>query len=264
MDNNQARIENPGINTPHKPGMCASGAWLAKLAGTYAPLAGLTRMNAPASLQSLAQDLHDSATPPAPLPTVVTPSGRFIYSHKDLIDYILANPTATREQIGARYGRSPSWVTMVTSSDAWRAAFAARRAEVVDPTLIASHEERYAAVASLSAERLLERLADKAKPMSDAMLCRAAEFGAKAVGAGGNAPTAAPTVRLEVLAERLKNFLPSDHPQGIIYENEISPRPDEVRPTGPVRGESAQEAVRSNAGGSGAPAEQDGRGLEVK
>lgn len=222
-------------------------------------------MNAPASarsaesLEDLAPSLQDAADKPS-VPVVVTPSGRFIYSHKDIIDFILLNPAATREQIGARYGHSASWVSMVTASDAWRAAFAARRAEFIDPALGASLDEKYTAVASLSAERVLERLADKIKPMSDAMLMRAAEFGAKAVGAGGNAPAAPPTVHLEVLAERLKSFLPENHPQGIIYENEISPRPDEVRPEGPVRSESPQEAIRPHAGGSRAPAEQDGRG----
>ena len=106
------------------------------------------------------------------------------YSHLDMIDYILAHPGASLKDLAARYGYSIGWICNVQASDAWKSAFAARRAELVDPVLAATIAERFEGVTALSLERLREKL--EAPQVSDQVVLRAVELGARAMGVGGN------------------------------------------------------------------------------
>lgn len=125
------------------------------------------------------------------------------YSHLDMIDYLLAHPGASLKDLAARYGYSIGWICNVQASDAWKSAYAARRAELVDPVLAATIAERFEGVTALSLQRLQEKL--EAPQVSDQVVLRAVELGAKAMGLGGNAPTpsAPPQDHLARLAERL-------------------------------------------------------------
>jgi len=124
------------------------------------------------------------------------------YSHADMIDFIIANPRVTQNDLAARYGYSVGWVSNVMASDAWQSAMAARRSEICDPVLVATVEERFKGITLLSLERLKQKL--EAPTVSDNVVLRAVELGAKAVGVGGNAP---PVVQsqdhLAILANRL-------------------------------------------------------------
>lgn len=124
------------------------------------------------------------------------------YSHQDMIDYIIANPKVTQNQLAARYGYSVGWVSNVMASDAWQSAMAARRAEIVDPALVATVEERFKGITLLSLARLQQKL--EAPQVSDNVVLKAVELGAKAIGVGGNAPAAPPPGdHLAALANRL-------------------------------------------------------------
>ena len=125
------------------------------------------------------------------------------YSHQDMIDFLIANPGITQNTLAARYGYSVGWVSNVMASDAWQSALAARRAEICDPVLVASVEERFKGITLMSLERLKQKL--EAPQVSDNVVLRAVELGAKALGVGGNAPQAqAPQGdHLAALANRL-------------------------------------------------------------
>lgn len=126
------------------------------------------------------------------------------YSHLDMIDYILANPGAGLRDIGARYGYTIGWISNVMASDAWKAAMAARRTEMVDPVLAATITQRFEGVTRLSLQRLQEKL--EAPQVSDMVVLKAVELGAKAMGIGGNAaavPVPPPADHLVQLATRL-------------------------------------------------------------
>ncbi|MEG7795892.1 hypothetical protein, partial [Listeria monocytogenes] len=71
------------------------------------------------------------------------------YSHTDMIDFIIANPGITQNDIAARYGYSVGWVSNVMASDAWQSAMAARRSEICDPVLVATVEERFKGITLL-------------------------------------------------------------------------------------------------------------------
>lgn len=108
------------------------------------------------------------------------------YSHKDMIDFIIANPGTTQGHLAARYGYTQGWICNVMASDAWQSAMAARRSEICDPVLVATVEERFKGITLLSLERLKQKL--EAPQVSDNVVLKAVELGAKAMGVGGNAP----------------------------------------------------------------------------
>ncbi len=158
-----------------------------------------------------------AAEPPAPTMGTIA---KLRYSHQDMIDYIIANPQVSQGALAARYGYSQSWISNVMASDAWKSQFAARRAEVVDPVLGLSMNERFEAMATRSLERLMEKL-DQPQ-VSDNVVLKAVELGAKAMGIGGNAPPAAPSGdHLAVLASRLLELQSKVRalPQGATYES---------------------------------------------
>jgi hypothetical protein len=141
------------------------------------------------------------------------------YSHDAMVDQIVANPWVSQGELAAMFGYTQAWVCLVMSSDAWKERLAARRAELVDPTLVATLNERWAAVEKRSLEVLAEKLSQPAAAVPENLALRAAELGAKVRGVGGNAPSTGPaSPRLEELAARLTAFLPAPRP---VYEGEL-------------------------------------------
>tara|TARA_R110000868_G_scaffold301_3_gene2519 strand:- start:1605 stop:2069 length:465 start_codon:yes stop_codon:yes gene_type:complete len=143
--------------------------------------------------------------------------GKIRYTHTDMIDFIIANPGVSQGALAIRYGFTQAWVSNVMASDAWQSAMAKRREELVDPTLVATIEERFKGIVHLSQQRLMEKLE---QPNVPANVClKALELGAKALGVGGNAPPAAPASdHLAQLANRLID-LQSNVRKGMTYEN---------------------------------------------
>lgn len=142
------------------------------------------------------------------------------YSHVDMIDFLIANPRATQNQLAARYGYSVGWVSNVMASDAWKALMASRRAELVDPVLTATLTERFEGMTRLSLDRLQQKL--EAPQVSDQIVLKAVELGAKAMGIGGNAPPPPPPPgdHLAALAQRLI-ALQSQVRQGVLPHVEV-------------------------------------------
>jgi hypothetical protein len=141
------------------------------------------------------------------------------YTHQDMIDFIIANPGISQGQVALRYGYTQGWISNVMASDAWQSAMAARRDEIIDPALKASMEERFRGMTILSLKRLQDKL--EAPQVSDQVVLRAVELGAKALGIGGNAApreSAPDADRLEKLASRLIE-LQSSVRKGTTYEN---------------------------------------------
>lgn len=142
------------------------------------------------------------------------------YTHADMIDFIVANPHVSQGELAARYGYTQAWVSQIMSSDAWRAAMEARKEEIVDPVLKLTVEERFRGLAARSLDRLMQKL--DAPQVSDNLVLKAVELGAKAIGVGGNAPPpSAPSAdHFTLLAKRLEalnaNVSRPLIPQGVI------------------------------------------------
>lgn len=126
------------------------------------------------------------------------------YTHDAMIDMIIASPTISNTELASRFGYSGAWCSMIKSSDAFKARLAARKAELVDPTITATVQDRIKAITERSLAILAEKLEAPAAHIPDNLVMRAAEFGAKSMGIG-QAPPVAPISpnHLEDLATRL-------------------------------------------------------------
>lgn len=154
------------------------------------------------------------------------------YTHDGMIDLIVENPAISQGELAATFGYTPGWVSLVMSSDAFKERLEERRAELVDPAIRATIEERFKAMTTRSLEVLQEKLAQDAHQIPDNLVLKALELGAKGLGIGGNAPPPAPRDggnRLEALAERLL-ALQSRVQGGMTYEGQAA----EIKDVTPV------------------------------
>ena len=138
------------------------------------------------------------------VPSVRPPKIR--YTHEAMADLILENPWISQNQLAAHFGYSPAWISTVITSDAFQAFLHARKAELVDPELRLTLEERFRALTTQSLKVLQEKLTRPADQVSDQLVLRAAELGAKSLGIGAHAPPPPPPNPAEYLpavAERL-------------------------------------------------------------
>lgn len=81
------------------------------------------------------------------------------YTHDAMIDLIINEPQLSQQQVAERFGYTAAWVNRVFCSDAFQARLAARRKEIVDPTLVASVEERLKGLSMLATDVITEKLA---------------------------------------------------------------------------------------------------------
>ncbi len=133
------------------------------------------------------------------------------YTHDAMIDLIIACPSISNGQLAAHFGYTAAWCSMIKSSDAFKARLAARKSELVDPTITLTMEERIQGITERALEVMAEKLEAPASLVSDALVMRAAEFGAKSLGIGSQSASApANPNHLEDLAKRLV-LLQSQH-----------------------------------------------------
>lgn len=135
--------------------------------------------------QEVEQDLAEIEALPARAAPTMGNLQKVSYTHLDMIDFLICNPHSTLAVLAARYGYSIGWICNVQASDAWKAAFAKRRAEMSDPIVEQNVKERMEGITLLSLERLKEKL--EAPLVADNVVLKAVELGAKGMGLGGNA-----------------------------------------------------------------------------
>lgn len=80
------------------------------------------------------------------------------YSHDAMIDQIIANPRMTNAELAAYFGYSQAWVSRIKGSDAFVARLAQRRKEIVDPSLVASVDERLRGLEIQATDVLAQKL----------------------------------------------------------------------------------------------------------
>lgn len=154
-------------------------------------------MNADAALAELTQE----TTVPQSRRVQVA---RVRYTHEDCIDRMLAEPGISQNELAGLYGYSPAWISVVINSDVFQARLAARRAELVDPVLQATINDRFRALTVRSLEVLQEKLAKPADMVSDKFALEAAALGARSLGVGVMTPAGpSATDHLAQLANRL-------------------------------------------------------------
>lgn len=174
---------------------------------------------------------------------------RVKYSHDAMIDFILADPTVSQAAIAAHFGYGQAWVSRIMNSDAFQARLAARRADIIDTTLVATVDERFKAVINKSLDVVLEKL--HTNPSFDVAI-KAAEVAAKAMGYGAkpqvniqnNILTDLKNMSDQELEERLSVFQPSParaptetpkqlaDPAAVATVTDVDSKVVPIRPTG--------------------------------
>ena len=134
------------------------------------------------------------------------------YSHEAMADLVIANPGITQNEIAARFGYTASWVSTVMTSDAFQSFMAKRKAEVVDPALMASVEHRFKAVCDRSLNVLMEKLSKPAAEIPDQLALQSLQIASRAAGFGARVEvpptnTTEVHVHLEHMAGNLTRLL---------------------------------------------------------
>ena len=80
------------------------------------------------------------------------------YTHDAVIEEILANPSISQNELSQIFGFTPSWMSICINSDAFQDRLAERKAELTDPQLRATINERLDAIARRSLDRIMDRL----------------------------------------------------------------------------------------------------------
>lgn len=119
-----------------------------------------------------------------PLETALNAAGgiaRVRYTHDAMIDLMIANPMISQNAIAGHFGYSVGWCSRIINSDAFQARLAQRKADIVDPSLILSIEERLKGLASRSLDIVQEKL-DQIPSFDNAF--KVLELSTKALGYG--------------------------------------------------------------------------------
>jgi hypothetical protein len=99
------------------------------------------------------------------------------YTHDAMIDEIVQNPAIKQGEIAKLFGYSETWVSIIVNSDAFKERLAERKAELVDPKIRASLEDRLGGVASRALDKLIERLDNSAGMLKTPELVAIAKLG---------------------------------------------------------------------------------------
>ncbi len=154
--------------------------------------------------------------------------GKVRYSHEAMIDLLIMNPGISQGLIAKHFGYTQSWVSTIMASDAFQVQLARRRHELIDPTIAATIEERFQALAEVSVNKLLEHVNRPMMEIDPEILIKAAALGAKALGIGGNAAPKTIMVssdeRLEALSGRLRGLLRKQNEGVLDVESKEVPR----------------------------------------
>jgi hypothetical protein len=84
--------------------------------------------------------------------------GKIRYTHDAMIEIIISQPGISQGEIAREFGYSETWVSIIINSDAFQERLRVRKAELTDPLIRATIEERLEGLAKRSLDKLIERL----------------------------------------------------------------------------------------------------------
>lgn len=121
---------------------------------------------------------------PAPSPyDAIKANRRMRWWYEHLADLMIANPSMKQNDLAAHFNRSPSTISLIINSDAFKAYLAQRRAEYTK-TLDASVRDKLLNVADKSFDLILQRFEKKRDTIPLDSLQKLADSSLKALGYG--------------------------------------------------------------------------------
>jgi len=106
----------------------------------------------------LFDEIGEELEKPSNVPAVKPTLQKIRFTHDAVIDEIIVNPSIAQGELAARFGYSQTWMSIIINSDAFKERLEARKAELVDPKIKASVEERLEAISLRSLEKIMDRL----------------------------------------------------------------------------------------------------------
>jgi hypothetical protein len=87
------------------------------------------------------------------------------YTHDALIDMIMAEPERSQRSLAEAFGYSEGWISRIIASDVFQVRLAERKAQMVDPEIARTMNERLEALAHQSLELVEKKLGQTKNPM---------------------------------------------------------------------------------------------------
>jgi len=84
--------------------------------------------------------------------------GQLTYTHKAMMDLVLANPTMPIEDLAEYFGVTKAWAKKVTMSDAFQAVLDKRREEIINPVIVESVTEKIRGLTNNTLDMLNHRV----------------------------------------------------------------------------------------------------------
>jgi len=84
--------------------------------------------------------------------------GQLTYTHKAMMDLVLANPTMPLQDLADYFGVSVAWAKKVTMSDAFQAVLDKRREEIINPIILESVTEKIRGLTNNTLDMLNNRV----------------------------------------------------------------------------------------------------------
>lgn len=103
------------------------------------------------------------------------------YTHEAMVDLLVQRPMISQGDVARHFGYTEGWVSQIIRSDGFRELIAARKKELVDPVILQGLEQRMEALASRSADILMDALELKRSPE---VALKALEVSSRALGYG--------------------------------------------------------------------------------
>jgi len=136
-----------------------------------------------ALLQSLVSGEKRASPAADPIPQPPKPKLLEVrYSHKAMIDYILANPGVSQNELGRVFNKTASWISTIIRSDVFQAALAERRDEIIDPELRLTIKEQLEGLHARSLEILRHKLDAEPKDVEANLALRVAQMTGQNLG----------------------------------------------------------------------------------
>lgn len=108
--------------------------------------------------------------------------------HDAIIDYIMAEPMVSQNDLAKHFGYTTGWMSQLMNSDAFLARLAKRKGDLIDPVIVASVEEKMRKAVSKSLDVVNDALERTNNPT---MALEVLKLHAKAAGYGARAQNVA-------------------------------------------------------------------------
>lgn len=151
-----------------------------------------------------------SGTGDSPLAPARKGIAKLRYSHEAMIDLIIQRPEIRQGELAIIFDRTPSWISIIMSTDLFKAKLAERREQLVDPEIRESWRVRAEGCMSRATEILEEKLDRPADQVPDQLALQTIKVMGANLGLGTRDPIISQTqvhVHLEELGNNLVGLL---------------------------------------------------------